>query len=108
MAKIFILKISESYPESYWFKSKILTGQDSILLKTGVEVNEELLIEFTLTSRASIDKVLKYDFFSATDLILLAPDFISYYWMPRLWVFNFLMQTSIWVERNMTAIKFSI
>ncbi|UFI43849.1 imm11 family protein [Pseudomonas savastanoi] len=72
MAKIFILKISESYPESYWFKSKILTGQDSILLKTGVEVNEELLIEFTLTSRASIDKVLKYDFFFSD-----GPNFIS-------------------------------
>ncbi len=63
MVKIFILKISESYPESYWFKSKILTGQDSILLKTGVEVNEKLLIEFTLTSKASLDKIRQYDFF---------------------------------------------
>ncbi len=72
MAKISILKISDSYPESYWFKSKILTGQDSIFLKTGNEITEEMVIEFALASKVSIVRLLKYDFFFSD-----GPDFIS-------------------------------
>lgn len=72
MAKFSILKIFEYYPERYWFKHEMLTGQDSISLKTGMEITEELKIEFTLTSKVSVDALLKYDFFFSS-----GPNFIS-------------------------------
>lgn len=79
MAKFSILKIFEYYPERYWFKHEMLAGQDSISLKTGMEITEELKIEFTLTSKVSVDALLKYDFSSAVDLTSSALDFISCY-----------------------------
>lgn len=72
MAKISILKIFQSYPERYWFKHKILTGQDSISLKAGMEITEALKIEFSLISKVSVDALLKYDFFFSD-----GPNFIS-------------------------------
>ncbi|MCD5988865.1 hypothetical protein K3169_07520 [Pseudomonas phytophila] len=72
MAKFSILKIFEYYPERYWFKHEMLAGQDSISLKTGMEITEELKIEFTLTSKVSVDALLKYDFFFSS-----GPNFIS-------------------------------
>ncbi|RMM92136.1 imm11 family protein [Pseudomonas savastanoi] len=89
MAKIFIINISSSYPESYWFKSNVLTGQDPILLKKGMEISEDVLVEFTSTSRASTNGILKYDFFFSD-----GPNFIS----PR---FHKLL-----LEANVSGVQF--
>lgn len=76
MVKTFIMQISDTYPESYWFKSKVLTGQDSIELKTGTEVNGNWALEFRLDKRVSLDRVLGFDFLFSD-----GPNFIS----PRLY-----------------------
>lgn len=72
MAKIFLLKIADYYPESYWFKSKVLTGQDPICLKKGEEIKECLRVEFVLDKKVSVSEVLEYDFLFSD-----GPNFIS-------------------------------
>ncbi|EFW80458.1 hypothetical protein PsgB076_13014 [Pseudomonas savastanoi pv. glycinea str. B076] len=47
-------------------------GEDPILLKKGMEISEDVLVEFTSTSRASTNGILKYDFFFSD-----GPNFIS-------------------------------
>ncbi|SFH97740.1 hypothetical protein SAMN05444062_1271 [Pseudomonas syringae] len=89
MAKIFIINISSSYPESYWFKSKVLTGQDPIFLQKGMEIGENVLVEFTSASRASTNGILKYDFFFSD-----GPNFIS----PRL--------HKLLLEANVSGVQF--
>ncbi len=76
MGSIYILKISDSYPESYWFKCKVQTGQDPIALKRGEVAVGEWCIEFHLNKAVSVNKVLNYDFFFSD-----GPNFIS----PRLY-----------------------
>jgi hypothetical protein len=76
VVKPFIVQISDTYPESYWFKSRVLTGQDSIELKTGAEVTGKWALEFRLDKRVSLDGVLGFDFFFSD-----GPNFIS----PRLY-----------------------
>ncbi|PVZ37270.1 hypothetical protein [Pseudomonas sp. CC120222-01a] len=46
MAKNFILAISEDYPESYWLKIKMLSGEDSGIFKEGVIVSEDIKVCF--------------------------------------------------------------
>ncbi|WP_205869977.1 hypothetical protein [Pseudomonas viridiflava] len=72
MAKIFLIKISDAYPESYWFRCNILTGQDPIILKKGKHLDEDLSIEFRVGSKSSVERILKYDFLFSD-----GPNFIS-------------------------------
>ncbi|WP_074890383.1 imm11 family protein [Pseudomonas graminis] len=89
MVKAFIMQISDTYPESYWFKSKILTGQDSIELKTGAEVTGTWALELRLDKRVSLERVLGFDFLFSD-----GPNFIS----PRLY--------DILVSSNISGLQF--
>ena len=62
VAKNFILSISDDYPESYWLKIKMLSGEDSGVFKEGVAVSKDLKICFEGSKRVSTSKLLGYDF----------------------------------------------
>lgn len=76
MDKTYVVQISDAYPESYWFKCKVLTGQDPIALKTGAKVNGDWVLEFRLDKRVSVARVLGFDILFSD-----GPNFIS----PRLY-----------------------
>ena len=75
MVSVFIMQISDNYPERFWFKSKVLSGQDPIEIKKGQELVGEWCVEFRLERKASIAAVKKYDIYFSD-----GPNFIS----PRL------------------------
>ena len=66
MAKNFILSISDDYPESYWLKTKMLSGEDSGIFKECVVVSKDIKVCFEGPKRVSTSKLLSYDFFSVT------------------------------------------
>lgn len=63
MAKNFILSISDDYPESYWLKIKMLSGEESGVFKDGVAVSKDIKVCFEGSKRVSVSKLLSYDFF---------------------------------------------
>lgn len=89
MDKIYVVQISDAYPESYWFKCEILTGQDAIELKKGVKVDGVWNVELRLDTRSSLDRVLGFDFLFSD-----GPNFIS----PKLY--------DILVEAEVSGLQF--
>ena len=73
MAKNFILSISEDYPESYWLKIKMLSGEESGVFKEGVAVSKDIKVCFEASKRVSFSKLLSYDFFYSDGPNLISP-----------------------------------
>lgn len=73
MAKNFILTISEEYPESYWLKIKMLSGEESGIFKEGVAVGERIKVCFEAAKKVNASKLLIYDFFFSDGPNLISP-----------------------------------
>lgn len=73
MAKNFILSISDDYPESYWLKIKMLSGEESGVFKDGVAVSKDIKVCFEGSKRVSVSKLLSYDFFYSDGPNLISP-----------------------------------
>lgn len=73
MAKNFILSISDDYPESYWLKIKMLSGEESGVFKEGVAVSKDIKVCFEGSKRVSASKLLSYDFFYSDGPNLISP-----------------------------------
>jgi hypothetical protein len=73
VAKNYILSISEDYPESYWLKIKMLSGEDSGIFKEGVDVGKNVEVRFEGAKRVSASKLLAYDFFFSDGPNLISP-----------------------------------
>lgn len=73
MAKNFILTISDEYPEGYWLKMKMLSGQDSGIFKEGVVVDNDIKVCFEVAKRVSASRLLAYDFFFSDGPNLISP-----------------------------------
>lgn len=89
MDKIFVVQISDSYPESYWFKCKVISGQDPIILKKGEKVEGEWVVEFHLNKKVSVEQVVSFDFFFSD-----GPNFIS----PKLY--------DLMIESQISGVQF--
>ncbi|MBD8492586.1 imm11 family protein [Pseudomonas syringae] len=72
MTKLFLIKISDDYPESYWFRCTVLSGQDPGVFKKGIPLEEEVSIEFRVGSKPDAGRLLSYDFLFSD-----GPNFIS-------------------------------
>lgn len=73
MAKNFILSISDDYPESYWLKVKMLSGENCGVFKEGVAVSKDIKVCFEGPKRISASKLLSYDFFFSDGPNLISP-----------------------------------
>ncbi|GLO11386.1 hypothetical protein PPUJ20005_53580 [Pseudomonas putida] len=73
VAKKFILSISDDYPESYWLKIKMLSGEDSGVFKEGVAVSKDLKICFEGSKRVRASKLLGCDFLYSDGPNLISP-----------------------------------
>jgi len=73
VAKNFILSISDDYPESYWLKTKMLSGEDSGIFKECVVVSKDIKVCFEGPKRVSASKLLSYDFFFSDGPNLISP-----------------------------------
>ena len=73
MANNYILSISDDYPESYWLKAKVLSGEDSSIFKEGLVVTKSVIVRFESAKRISAAKLLAYDFFFSDGPNLISP-----------------------------------
>lgn len=73
MASNYILCISDDYPESYWLKAKVLSGEDSGIFKEGVVVSEAINVRFESAKKISVSKFMTYDFFFSDGPNLISP-----------------------------------
>jgi len=73
VAENFVLYISDDYPESYWLKAKVLTGEDPGIFKEGVVVSDAVRVVFECSKKISIKKLLDYDFFYSDGPNLVSP-----------------------------------
>ncbi|MFR0675976.1 imm11 family protein [Enterobacterales bacterium AW_CKDN230030176-1A_HGKHYDSX7] len=73
MAKNFILTISKDYPESYWLKMKMPSGGDRAMFKRGLVLEEEMELFFEAPKKASLSRLLSYDFFFSDGPNLISP-----------------------------------
>lgn len=89
MANNYILCISEDYPESYWLKSKVLSGEDSSIFKEGLPIKQVVTVRFESQKKISSSKLLAYDFFFSD-----GPNLIS----PRLY--------ELMVKEDMSGVQF--
>ncbi|WP_349975514.1 hypothetical protein [Pseudomonas sp. WHRI 8519] len=73
MADNYILCISDDYPESYWLKAKVLSGEDSSIFKEGLVVTDSVVVRFESAKGISARKLLEYDFFFSDGPNLISP-----------------------------------
>lgn len=73
MVRNHILSISDDYPESYWLKVKMLSGEESGVFKEGVAVSKDIKVCFEGSKRVSASKLLSYDFFYSDGPNLISP-----------------------------------
>ena len=73
MAKNFILTISKDYPESYWLKMKMPSGRDRGMFKRGLVIDEKMELFFEAPKKASLSRLLSYDFFFSDGPNLISP-----------------------------------
>jgi|GEM_PF-804438 len=70
---MYLLEISDNYPESYWLEYDSKSFPDPLLLKEGqaVNISDFSDVHFKVKPKVSIEKVLKYDylFSSGIDII---------------------------------------
>ncbi|WDY56479.1 imm11 family protein [Pseudomonas sp. PSKL.D1] len=73
MADKFMLSISHDYPEAYWLKTHILTGEDSGVFKEGVAVDGDIKARFECSGSISEVRFLRYDFLFSDGPNLISP-----------------------------------
>ncbi|WP_258198534.1 imm11 family protein [Pseudomonas entomophila] len=89
MTRNFVLTISRNYPESYWLKMHLLSGEDHGIFSMGVPIEGEVKASFEDSKKISASRLLSYDFFFSD-----GPGLIS----PRLY--------NIMVEENISGVEF--
>lgn len=69
----YILCISDGYPESYWLRASVLSGEDLSVYKEGAAVTTDMSVRFENAGKISASKLLMYDFFFSDGPSMISP-----------------------------------